>query len=136
MNLPSGLIFYLDFKYNNNQFGSGSAVAPYSGSSLFGGDGSDLGSTNVAKNGLYGSGRYGYTLNDQNVAVSAGNTTVATASMSDINYDANFTASVAANKVFKITIAKSNISSTADDDAIKAFTIVDAGDGGDLRNYR
>ena len=132
MNLPSGLIFYLDFKYNNNQFGSGSAVAPYSGSSLFGGDGSDLGSTNVAKNGLYGSGRYGYTLNDQNVAVTAGNTTVATASMSDINYDANFTASVAANKVFKITIAKSNISSTADDDAIKAFTIVDAGDGDEL----
>ena len=132
MNLPSGLIFYLDFKYNNNQFGSGSAVAPYSGSSLFGGDGSDLGSTNVAKNGLYGSGRYGYTLNDQNVAVTAGNTTVATASMSDINYDSNFTASVAANKVFKITIAKSNISSTADDDAIKAFTIVDAGDGDEL----
>jgi len=132
MNLPSGLIFYLDFKYNNNQFGSGSAVAPYSGSSLFGGDGSDLGSTNVAKNGLYGSGRYGYTLNDQNVAVTAGNTTVATASMSDINYDSNFTASVAANKVFKITIAKSNISSTADDDAIKAFTITDAGDGSEL----
>ena len=132
MNLPSGLIFYLDFKYNNNQFGSGSAVAPYSGSSLFGGDGSDLGSTNVAKNGLYGSGRYGYTLNDQNVAVTAGNTTVATASMSDINYDSNFTASVAANKVFKITIAKSNISSTADDDAIRAFTIVDAGDGSEL----
>ena len=128
MNLPSGLIFYLDFKYNNQQFGG----ATYSGSSLYGGDGSDLGSTNVAKNGLYGSGRYGYTLNDQNVAVTAGNTTVATASMSDINYDANFTASVAANKVFKITIAKSNISSTADDDAIKAFTIVDAGDGDEL----
>ena len=132
MNLPSGLIFYLDFKYNNNQFGSGSAVAPYSGSSLFGGDGSDLGSTNVAKNGLYGSGRYGYTLNDQNVAVTAGNTTVATASMSDINYDANFTASVAASKVLKVTIAKSNISTTADDDAIKAFTITDAGDGSEL----
>tara|TARA_B100001996_G_scaffold103089_1_gene77423 strand:+ start:893 stop:2530 length:1638 start_codon:yes stop_codon:yes gene_type:complete len=132
MNLPSGLIFYLDFKYNNNQFGSGSAVAPYSGSSLFGGDGSDLGSTNVAKNGLYGGGRYGYTLNDQNVAVTAGNTTVATASMSDINYDANFTASVAASKVLKVTIAKSNISSTADDDAIKAFTVTDAGDGSEL----
>ena len=132
MNLPSGLIFYLDFKYNNNQFGSGSAT-PYSGSSLFGGDGSDLGSTNVAKNGLYGSGRYGYTLNDQNVnVVSAGNTSIASLrSMSDINYDSNFTASVAANKVFKITIAKSNISSTGDDDAIKPFTIVDAGDGGD-----
>ena len=62
MNLPSGLIFYLDFKYNNGQFGGSN----YSGSSLFGGDGSDLGSTNVAKNGLYGDGRFGYTQPDQN----------------------------------------------------------------------
>ena len=53
MNLPSGLIFYLDFKYNNQQFGGFSI----SGSSLYGGDGSDLGSTNVGKNGLYGSGK-------------------------------------------------------------------------------
>lgn len=119
MNLPSGLIFYLDFKYNNQQFGG----STYSGSSLFGGDGSDLGSTNVAKNGLYGSGRYGYTLNDQSVDVVVDNTAVATASMADINYNSNFTASVAANEVIKVTVAKSNISSTADDDAIKAFTI-------------
>ena len=130
MNLPSGLIFYLDFKYNNNQFGSGSDVTPYSGSSIFGGDGTDLGSTNVAKDGLYGSGRYGYTLNDQSVAVTAGNTTVATASNADLRYDDNFTASIAANEVIKITVAKSNVSSTADDDAIRAFTVVNAGTGG------
>ena len=92
MNLPSGLIFYLDFKYNNQQFGG----TQYSGSSLFGGDGSDLGSTNVAKNGLYGAGRYGYTLNDQSVDVAENTTSIATASMSDIGYNAAFTASVAA----------------------------------------
>ena len=119
MNLPSGLIFYLDFKYNNTQFGG----TTYSGSSLFGGDGSDLGSTNVAKNGLYGSGRYGYTLNDQSIDVAAGNTTVASASFADLNYNSNFSASIAAGEVTKVTIAKSNISSTADNDAIKAFTI-------------
>ena len=130
MNLPSGLIFYLDFKYFNNQFGSGSDVTPYSGSSIFGGSGTDLGSTDVAKDGLYGSGRYGYTLNDQSVAVTAGNTTVATASNADLRYDSNFTASIAANEVIKITIAKSNVSSTADDDAIRAFTVVNAGTGG------
>ena len=33
MNLPSCLIFYLDFKYNNTQFGTGSQQ-PYSGLSL------------------------------------------------------------------------------------------------------
>ena len=119
MNLPSGLIFYLDFKYNNQQFGG----TQYSGSSLFGGDGSDLGSTNVAKNGLYGSGRYGYTLNDQSADVVAANVAVSTASLADINYDSNFSASVIANEVIRVAVAKSNISSTADDDAIKAFTI-------------
>jgi len=124
MNLPSGLIFYLDFKYNNTQFGTGSQQ-PYSGSSLFGGDNSDLGSTNVAKNGLYGAGRYGYTLNDQSVDVTAGNTTVATASMVDLNYDSRYTSSLAANELIKITIAHANISSTIDKDAIKAFTVGD-----------
>ena len=119
MNLPSGLIFYLDFKYNNQQFGG----TQYCGSSLFGGDGSDLGSTNVAKNGLYGSGRYGYTLNDQSADVVAANVAVSTASLADINYDSNFSASVIANEVIRVAVAKSNISSTADDDAIKAFTI-------------
>ena len=94
----------------------------YSGSSLFGGDGSDLGSTNVAKNGLYGSGRYGYTLNDQSADVVAANVAVSTASLADINYDSNFSASVIANQVIRVAVAKSNISSTADDDAIKAFT--------------
>ena len=119
MNLPSGLIFYLDFKYNNQQFGG----TQYSGSSLFGGDGSDLGSTNVAKNGLYGSGRYGYTLNDQSVDVAAADVSFATASFSEVNYDSSISASIAAGEVTKITIAKADISSTADDDAIKAFTI-------------
>ena len=119
MNLPSGLIFYLDFKYNNQQFGG----TTYSGSSLFGGDGSDLGSTNVAKNGLYGSGRYGYTLNDQSVDVVAANVAVSTASLSDVNYDNNFSASIDANEIIRVAVAKSDISSTADDDAIKAFTI-------------
>ena len=92
---------------------------------MFGGDNSDLGSTNVAKNGLYGAGRYGYTLNDQSVDVTAGNTTVATASMVDLNYDSRYTSSLAANELIKITIAHANISSTIDKDAIKAFTVGD-----------
>ena len=119
MNLPSGLIFYLDFKYNNQQFGG----TQYSGSSLFGGDGSDLGSTNVAKNGLYGSGRYGYTLNDQSVDIAAADVAAASASFSDVNYNSSISASIAAGEIHKLTIAKADISSTADDDAIKAFTI-------------
>ena len=58
MNLPSGLIFYLDFKYGTNQSLQGE------GGSLFGGSGSKLGSTDKAEGGLYGAGRHGYSIND------------------------------------------------------------------------
>ena len=124
MNLPSGLIFYLDFKYQNSQFGG----ANYSGSSLFGGDGTDLGSTNVAKNGLYGDGRFGYTLADKQTMVVSGNATVATASVfSDLNFDSRFTASVDAGNIASVTIAKSNISANADNDAIRGFYLTTSG---------
>ena len=56
MNLPSGLVFYLDFKY-----GSGNHLGQTPGTSLFGGTNSaKFGSTDAAVNGLYGQGRYAY----------------------------------------------------------------------------
>ena len=64
MNLPSGLIFYLDFKY-------GTAQTKQASGSLFGGSGSTK-STDVATGGLYGAGRHGYSLNDQKVAITTG----------------------------------------------------------------
>ena len=67
MNLPSGLIFYLDFKYGTNQSLQGA------GGSLFGGTGNGkLGSTDAATGGLYGTGRHGYSINDKQVAVIVG----------------------------------------------------------------
>lgn len=68
MNLPSGLIFYLDFKYGTDQTRQGSG-------SLFGGSSdAKLGSTDKAEGGLYGSGRHGYSINDHvaTVSVSSG----------------------------------------------------------------
>lgn len=67
MNLPSGLIFYLDFKYGTNQSLQGA------GGSLFGGsDKAKLGSTDEAVGGLYGAGRHGYSINDKQVTVAVG----------------------------------------------------------------
>ena len=90
MNLPSGLVFYLDFKYGTNQ--NVFQAQPSSTDSLFGGvSGSGdlynswkLGSTNQPVGGLYGPGRYAYTINDHTSSVSI---TIATASLSDINFD-------------------------------------------------
>jgi len=65
MNLPSGLIFYLDFKY-------GTAQSLQQGGSLFGGsDKAKLGSTDEAVGGLYGAGRHGYSINDKSATIAA-----------------------------------------------------------------
>ena len=87
MNLPSGLVFYLDFKYGTAQRGE---PADQSGSyyqSLFGGTGTKLGSTDQAVGGLYGAGRFSYTINDKNVSCSF-KPTVAT--LEDINWLQNY----------------------------------------------
>lgn len=91
MNLPSGLVFYLDFKYGSNS-GAFKADSSTDYESLFGGvsgskdvDGSwKLGSTNAPVGGLYGPGKFGYTLNDKSTSVTC---VTASAGVADINWD-------------------------------------------------
>lgn len=93
MNLPSGLVFYLDFKYGTSQGQFQKDVSGSVYSSLFGGTGTKLGSTDNTVGGLYGAGRFGYTINDKiltNVSF-----TVATASLNDINWLNNYYTQVA-----------------------------------------
>ena len=128
MNLPSGLIFYLDFKYGTAVQGA----TKFNGKSLFGGNGTtsfdgDFGRTKAAVNGLYGEGRYSYTINDQSVSVSTSNQTYATASWSEVKFDSALSSSVAAGTLAKITIAKANIASAADFDAVRSFHISASG---------
>jgi len=128
MNLPSGLIFYLDFKYGTAVQGA----TKFNGKSLFGGNGTsnfdgDFGRTKAAVNGLYGEGRYSYTINDQSASVSTGNQTYATASWAEVKYDSALSSSVAAGTLAKITIAKANINSAADFDAVRSFHISASG---------
>jgi hypothetical protein len=127
MNLPSGLIFYMDFKYGTNAAGN----PDFSGSSLFGNGGTfgkdslspagnKLGSTQVAEGGLYGAGRFGYTINN---ATSASNATVASASIADFDYDLTNTvlsASYVANTLKKVTIA---LPGDADFNGVRAFEL-------------
>lgn len=126
MNLPSGLIFFLDFKYGTQQ--GGTNPQQFAGKSLFGGtnitgSADNFGRTNAAVEGLYGEGRYGYTVNDQLATVVSGDQTYASASWSDVGYDNAISASIAAGEVKKLTIAKADISATADDEAIRSFVV-------------
>ena len=119
MNLPSGLVFYLDFKYGTEA--NGKLV----GESLFGNSGSlGSGRTGEAAGGLYGSGEFAYSVNEDSVTVAHGNVaTFASASHAEVGFDGALSASVEAGDIIKIEIAKSNISATADDDAISSFRL-------------
>ena len=126
MNLPSGLIFYMDFKYGTNPAGN----PDFTGSSLFGNGGefgkdslspagNKLGSTQTTTGGLYGAGRFGYTINN---ATSASQViSVASASLADIDYDLSVSAvsaSYAANTLKKVVIA---LPGDADFNGVRAF---------------
>ena len=85
MNLPSGLIFYLDFKYGTNQGKGADSSTNYM--SLFGGTGIKSGSTDKPIGGLYGAGGFGYTFNEKVLATAC---TAATATQEDINWLTNY----------------------------------------------
>lgn len=92
MNLPSGLVFYLDFKYGNekNPFGfdpqGQNQTGTLQGITDTTGDPSD---------GLYGAGRFGYSINTRTGTVENAQTTGSAPSPGDVFFDGNFTASLA-----------------------------------------
>jgi hypothetical protein len=116
MNLPAGLVFFLDFQYGN---GSATTNPNFTaGKSLYGTDSANFG--NQAAGGLYGAGRFGYSMNEftaSNVAA-----TVANANWSDVNFDTTYSASVVANEIKKLTITASALS-TPNLNGVRAFVI-------------
>ena len=91
MNLPSGLVFFLDFQYGQDkEINFGPAGPVYNGSSSMYGD-TNPGAGVDPRDGLYGAGRFGYSVNQFSGSVTAA---VANASWSDLDYDAELSASL------------------------------------------
>jgi hypothetical protein len=135
MNLPSGLIFYMDFKYGSTGKGYGDA----SNTSLYGGtSAAKLGSTNAAQNGLYGEGRYAYSVNDQSAIVSFA-TAAKVTSLADLNFDSSLSASMAAGNLYKITLASASVAAlSADTNAVRSFYVsgsLQGGTSGSINTY-
>jgi len=135
MNLPSGLIFYMDFKYGSTGKGYGDA----SSTSLYGGtSAAKLGSTNAPVNGLYGEGRYAYSVNDQSAIVSFA-TAAKVTSLADINFDSSLSASVSAGNLYKITLASASVAAlSADTNAVRSFYVsgsLQGGTSGSINTY-
>jgi hypothetical protein len=95
MNLPSGLVFYLDFKYGTGQPGFTADQNDPTGGHPFASPGSDdslFGVTNTSADptgGLYGAGRFGYSINDVTVTNAAATTGSATSA--SVNFDSALT---------------------------------------------
>jgi hypothetical protein len=120
MNLPSGLVFYLDFQY-------GTAKNPFTeGASLYGNTGSEFPfATPAAEGGLYGAGRFTYSTNQFSASFAVATASAVTsASWSDLNYDSAFSASAAEGTVKKITLAALGaVSASMDTDAVRGFIL-------------
>jgi len=113
MNLPSGLVFYLDFQY-------GTTKGPFTaGGSLYGNRGGNEPFGNTNTGGLYGAGRFGYSINNTS---SAGTAVVATASWADLNFNSDFSASAAAQLYGTIKIAKTALPNL-DEQGVRAFSV-------------
>ena len=143
MNMPSGLVFFLDFQYGNNK-------TPFTaGSSLYGNRNTASQfpfSTPAAEGGLYGGpeGRFTYATNQFSASlditgsvsgsalpiVSAGEGTVVSASWSELNFDSDYSASVADGLIYKVTVTTASILTAFDQDAVRGFVGSGSGDGG------
>jgi hypothetical protein len=132
MNLPSGLVFYLDFKYGTNQVGFATGSGKDSqADSVFG----ITETSGDPSGGLYGAGRFGYSINDKTSAVqtlgTAGANKFVTSSVaiSDVNYDTQFTSSngadIASGLIYKVAVPKASIPGY-DEKGIRGFRVESA----------
>ena len=117
MNLPAGLVFYLDFQYGNTK-------PPFtSGDSIYGTPSANFG--NQAAGALYGAGRFGYSLNQFSASSTV---TISSASFAEVDFNSNFSSSIvggtdsALSTVKKIAFATSSLVSP-NFDGVRAWVI-------------
>ena len=121
MNLPSGLIFYLDFKYGTLQ-----TAAHAVGSDIHG----DTSASNAdASGGLYGAGKFGYSVNDSatgtlTVGGTASATVYTTGSVvwDDVEFEPDLSASVSAGILRKVTVGTGAFTNP-DHSGVRAFEV-------------
>ena len=125
MNLPSGLVFFLDFQYGN-------AKNPFAvGDSLYGdrnASGEFPFSTPAAEGGLYGAGRFAYSTNQ--FSASGVTATATSASLEDLNFNegdngaTEYSASVVTGQIKKLVVANARtVMANLDGEGVRAFII-------------
>ena len=115
MNLPSGLIFFLDFKY-----GSANQANHSSGTDIFG----NTSGSGDASGGLYGGGKSGYSINDKSaLSLNVGSEIVtASATWKDVEFEPDLSASIHAGDIIKVSVGAQHFT-RPDFDGVKAWEI-------------
>jgi hypothetical protein len=135
MNLPSGLVFFLDFKYGTAQPGFTTGAGKDSqADSVFGVTGKDAKNAD-ASGGLYGAGRFGYSINEAQTSLAKAATISATEFVTgsvtyfttsvfqhDTQFRNAYSASLNAGAIFTITVQSASLS-TPDFEAVRAFKV-------------
>jgi hypothetical protein len=121
MNLPSGLVFFLDFQYDGQKAAPGTLFGP--AGTAFSSPASMYGNTNPgvatdANGGLYGAGRFGFSVNQFSQSL---NVSRSAATWADLQYANDLSASAAAGSYSKVTYYLSGDSLFADFKGVRAF---------------
>jgi hypothetical protein len=123
MNMPSGLVFFLDFQYGNSK-------TPFTaGQSLYGNRNTASQfpfSTPAAEGGLYGGpeGRFTYATNQFSASATVTTASITSASFQDVNFNSDFSASIAAGKIKEILVADAQTTlPNFDQDAVRGFVL-------------
>ena len=113
MNLPSGLVFYLDFKY-------GTGINPFrAGDSLYSANPNSNVTDFANTASLYGAGRFGYSINQFSASINA---ITSSTTWADFNFDSDYSASAINGTYKKVSVG---LASTlyADTKGVRAFVI-------------
>jgi hypothetical protein len=117
MNLPAGLVFYLDFQYGNtkNPFAAGDSV--------YGTPSANFG--NLAQGALYGAGKFGYSLNQFSSSLSSSVASFASASATyaEVEFNSDYSASILSKTITKLTVPTSSIAADLNQNGVRAFII-------------
>jgi hypothetical protein len=122
MTLPAGLVFFLEFKYGKNVPGTPQQNRFTSGDSMYG-------TTNTKdvdpSGGLYGAGRFGYSINEYSASA---NYVITTASAADVNFNSLYSASAAAGRLRKLSITTATVAlSGMDVNGVRGFIVTGSG---------
>jgi hypothetical protein len=117
MNLPSGLVFYLDFKYGTATNGRSTSDNMYGNVSTAG---AKMGVDTEVSGGLYNS-NFGYSTNAVTTVYGSSNT--GSVALSDVDFDDD---TFASGSFHKYSLATGTLSSSFDSEAVRSFRILSA----------